>query len=156
MVIVLLRISDADTDWRGRLRTLSPDPFVIRLIAVVADDPRLRAAAPPGAIVNVAAPVVVMSVVKPPGNVITPLVETLSPPLEINSNVPVVLPMVTLLVPVPNDTAPAPLRVNVPEPWEYPVTPERAPPLMISPLMVLSVVGAVIGFNVWNAPVESK
>ncbi len=116
--MVLLRISEADTDWRGRLSTLSPDPFVIKLMAVVSDDPRLRAAAPPGAIVNVAAPVVVISVVKPPGRVIIPFVETLSPPLEISSNVPVVLPIVILFTPVPKDTAPSPLRVNAPDPCE--------------------------------------
>ena len=43
-----------------------------------------------------------------------------------------------------------------PEDWAYPVIFDSAPALIIKPLMVFVVVGAVIGWDVCNAPVESK
>ncbi len=44
-----------------------------------------------------------------------PVVVTFNPPLEVKAKVPVVLPIETLLVPVPKETAPSPFRVNAPE-----------------------------------------
>ncbi len=57
--------------------------------------------------------IVMVSIEVTPDN--APAAETLSPPLEVSVNVPVVLPIETLFVPVPNDTAPVPLTVNTPD-----------------------------------------
>jgi hypothetical protein len=45
-----------------------------------------------------------------------PPVVTLSPPLEEREKVPAVLPIPTLPVPVPKETAPAPFIVKLPDP----------------------------------------
>ena len=60
-----------------------------------------------------------------------PVVVTLSPVEEID-RVPVVLPIPTLLVPVPRAMSPLPLTVNVPDDWVYPVIPESAPCVVMS------------------------
>src|SRR5438046_2152192 len=73
-----------------------------------------------------------------------PLVVTFNPPLDEIERVPVPFPNVTLFVPVPRLTAPDPFRVNVPDPWLYPVTAEIAPELITIPLIVLLDVAAVI------------
>ena len=50
--------------------------------------------------------------------VMVPPVVTFNPPLDEIANVPVLLPIVTLFVPVPRETAPDPLTVNAPDPCE--------------------------------------
>lgn len=71
---------------------------------------------PSAAKVKALAEVAIVSIEATP--VKAPVVDTLSPPLEAIASVPVVLPRVTLLVPVPRATAPEPFKVNVPDPCE--------------------------------------
>jgi hypothetical protein len=88
--------------------------------------------------------------------VISPPAVTFKPPLEAMVRVPEELPIPILPVPVPRETVPDPSTKKAPEFWVNPVTEERAPLLMTTPLMVFPTVGATMDCKVLKAPVLSK
>jgi hypothetical protein len=113
------------------LTRFPPVPVAILIVLALLPLPRFTAAVVPESRVRALAPVVL--IVPAPANVsevavidivsieLTPVrapaVVTLSPDEE-SWNVPVEFPIDTLFVPVPSETAPKPLTVNAPDPWE--------------------------------------
>lgn len=71
--------------------------------------------APPAANVRLVEFVVMVSIEETP--VKAPAVVTFNPPLLVNANVPVALPIDVFPVPVPSETVPLPLTVKLPEFW---------------------------------------